>query len=275
MMLRDEIELISPESLVLQLEVGGVGSRFLAIFVDSILQGVLYVLIFLAGFGTLELTARTLEAKAYSLAGAIVILLVFVVHWGYFVLFETLWNGQSPGKRAFGLRVAKMGGEPLTFFDSAIRNLLRFVDFLPLGYGVGISVALCNRYYRRVGDYAAGTVVLRVRSPEFVPRVLDSKPSSPTVADKSVPAGPSPVAEGLITRVELSLVTLQDYEIIRNFLLRRNELDLDSRSRLADKIAAALKGKMSIAPTDARWQTSEAFLELLGKVASTASLRSS
>ena len=78
-------------------------------------------------------------------------------------LFETIWNGQTPGKRAFGLRVVRDGGYPITFYASAIRNLIRIADFLPFGFAAGALTIFLQSEYKRLGDLVAGTIVIKER----------------------------------------------------------------------------------------------------------------
>src|SRR4051812_48166003 len=105
--------------------------------------------------------ATGLHADQLSQASQGVILVVmFALEWGYYVAFETLWNGASPGKRALALRVVKEGGFPLGFVDSVLRNLLRAADFLPVAYVAGGTVMAGDRRFRRLGDRVAGTMVI-------------------------------------------------------------------------------------------------------------------
>ena len=94
---------------------------------------------------------------------AIAVLLIFVLLWGYFIFFELTWNGQTPGKRAAGVRVLTSRGEPVTLVHTLVRNVLRIVDALPSFYMVGVISILVTRRSQRLGDLAAGTVVVRER----------------------------------------------------------------------------------------------------------------
>ncbi len=94
---------------------------------------------------------------------AILGLISFILLWGYYIFFEILWNGQSPGKRWVGLRVIRIDGTPITLSESIIRNLVRIIDFLPTAYGVGVVTMFINTNSRRVGDLAAGTIVVHDR----------------------------------------------------------------------------------------------------------------
>ncbi|NCC33120.1 MAG: RDD family protein, partial [Chloroflexia bacterium] len=135
----------TPEVVTIEYVVAGVASRCLAAAVDTtlilLLQATLsLVMIPLASsndFGTIIL--------------ALWATLAFAVLWGYYVSFEMLWSGQSPGKRIFGLRVMREGGRPLDFSAAVIRNLVRIVDFLPFGYGLGVLVMFADQRARRLG----------------------------------------------------------------------------------------------------------------------------
>lgn len=92
----------------------------------------------------------------------------FAALWLYWVLFEVLWNGATPGKRLMRLRVVHEDGTPVTWGSSIVRNTVRFVDTLPLGYGIGLISCLLDKEGRRLGDLAAGTVVVHESDPEGV-----------------------------------------------------------------------------------------------------------
>lgn len=151
----------TPENIELKLPLAGFGPRFLALAVDSLLQGVVLVVVFLIaiaaaiGSAPVDEGAAMLIVLVFVLAGSVMALL------GYYVVFEAIWNGQTPGKRLTGIRVVKRGGLPLTFTDSLLRNLLRLVDYFP-SYGlVGLVSFFATRNQQRLGDLVADTVVVR------------------------------------------------------------------------------------------------------------------
>ncbi len=148
----DRIE--TPERVDLAVDLAGPGSRGLAVLVDSlILAGAVLVL---------ALILLPLLAVNASLVLIIGIAVAFAMQWLYFALFEGLRDGQTPGKRALGLRVRKTGGYPIGWSEALIRNFLRIVDSF-LGYGVGLLVIMLTERNQRLGDLAAGTVVVRER----------------------------------------------------------------------------------------------------------------
>src|SRR5215212_8679954 len=156
----DRYTIATPENIEFAYDIAGIGSRFLAAMIDTLLIGVAEtIIILIVGLTSSAIGLRTADSLLAALGG----LLSFTILWGYYIAFELLWNGQSPGKRAIGLRVVREGGRPITFVGSAIRNLIRIVDFLPAFYGIGVIVMFVDRRARRLGDLAGGTLVVKER----------------------------------------------------------------------------------------------------------------
>lgn len=157
----------TPEGIDLHLPVAGLVSRALAWLVDVLIRGVFYI-----GIGFLLLL---LGDTGYGLF----LLTAFLLEWFYPVLFEVLRDGQTPGKKAYAIRVIHDDGTPVGWSASLLRNLLRVADFLPVLYGFGIVSLMLNRDFKRLGDLAAGTVVVYqdTTSPEPVlPEVPPARP---------------------------------------------------------------------------------------------------
>lgn len=172
--LDESVTISTPENVSFTFELAGLGSRFIALLVDMFVQFVIFwgvaMGIYLVGLGAVVAVAVTMTDKTAvaRVTGAIVIgavaliiLAFFLIGWSYFILFEVRSGGQTPGKRLMNLRVLRDKGQPVRFFDSAIRNILRAVDWLPGMYMVGIVSILANRSNQRIGDIAAGTMVVR------------------------------------------------------------------------------------------------------------------
>src|SRR5262245_52834355 len=138
----------TPEGIELTLGPAGPVPRALAWAVDFLLRIAVVVVVLIA----VSPLGRT--------GTGIVLIAAFVVEWLLPAWFETRWNGQTPGKRAFGIAVLNDDGTPVRWPGALTRNLLRAVDFLPLFYGIGLVAMLCNRDFKRLGDLAAGTVVV-------------------------------------------------------------------------------------------------------------------
>ena len=174
---------------------------------------------------------------------AIYALVNFLIFWGYYIFFEYVWNGQTPGKRLVKIRVLRMDGNPAGFIEVVIRNLVRIVDFLPSGYGVGLVVMFVNGQSRRLGDFAAGTFVVRERADVPLSTLVN-----PSVVSSAGMVGAAPldetVDEQLLLRfVHIRRLTPQDDELIREVLQRHRSSSVSENTalRLAESIAAKLE----------------------------------
>lgn len=150
-----ELVVATPERVSFEYRLAGPGSRFVAQSLDLLIVGAVMVVL---GFGSIALAVGTGDG---NLAVLVFVLATFVLLFGYFWFFEALWTGQTVGKRVMKLRVVGDRGEPLTFVHASVRNLIRIIDFLPFGYGIGLAVLFANGRGKRLGDLAAGTVVVR------------------------------------------------------------------------------------------------------------------
>jgi len=164
---------------------------------------------------------------------ALVVLVYFLLYFGYFTIFEIIWNGQTPGKKKEGLRVIKDSGRPITPAESVGRNLLRIVDQLPAFYAVGIGSVLLSRQNKRLGDFVAGTIVVHEKP------LLEAKP-----VWQSTEAGQAPPA----TTYGSERLTPEEFSLIEAFLNRRSSLPPDVRFNMADQIARQIRPKLSLPP---------------------------
>src|SRR6059058_523592 len=209
----------TPEHLVLELELAGVGSRIAAAACDAVLLSVVYMAL---GIGVATLQTRTGPPGPWStLLAVLTVLALFLVFWCYFLLFEALNHGRTPGKRLMGIRVVMDTGHPITFAAAAVRNLIRIVDALPFGM-VGLAFVLFHPQNKRLGDIVAGTVVARDR-PEDVQL-------------GGVSADREPGAEPLETGPpELSD---EEFRLLDQYLERLERLDGTLRRRFTADLAA-------------------------------------
>jgi uncharacterized RDD family membrane protein YckC len=227
-----QLRIDTPEQVVLELPVAGVGSRFLAVAVDTVLQaGLLIGLVFALSF-TLNVGARV-PSFLRQMGPAVSIVVVFCVYWGYFAIFEVAMNGQTPGKRVAHIRVIKESGRPITVLEAITRNVLRAVDFLPAMYGVGVLVMLMNRNSRRLGDFVAGTLVVHdVAAPG----------KSQSIASSST----SPGTSGAVASDAVRRVTTEELVLIETYLQRQADLDPRLSDEMADQIASLIFTKTGI-----------------------------
>jgi uncharacterized RDD family membrane protein YckC len=228
----DRISVATPEGVDLEVTLAGVGSRFVAGVIDQLLRWA----VLLALVALLAVLEATTGADGFSGAGVVVLIVaIFLVQFGYDVVFETRAAGRTPGKRWTGLRVVKIGGAPVGFVTSALRNILRIVDSLPGFYLVGMVSVLLTRNNQRLGDLAAGTIVVRERR---------QSTSLPAPADSEL--------------YDVSAISADDMATIRRFLDRRPTLTPEARQRLAMEMATRLGPKV-VGPAR-RWDPEE-FLE--------------
>lgn len=232
-------QVITTEKVPITYRVAGMGSRFLAWLADCGLIVVLGVMGAMA--------ASVLDLGRPGLGTAVALLWVFTLKWGYFLFFEWLWAGQTPGKRAMGIRVIQEQGTAISFYQAAVRNVLRVADALPLFYGLAFVVAACNRHHRRLGDLAAGTLVVRERR-------------APLPAAQ--PAVPDFATADRYAAWDVSGVTAFELVTVRRFLERRSQLDPGARGRLGWELAERLRPKVAGAPPNLH---PEQFLEALAE----------
>jgi uncharacterized RDD family membrane protein YckC len=238
----DRVSIATPEGVDVSLTLAGAASRFVSALVDLAIQTVILVAVALvlgiiggAGLG----------------GGGVAVALWFVISLlvvsGYDVLFEVLNGGRTPGKRMNGLRVVRVEGHPVGFLTSAIRNLLRPIDFLPSAYLLGAVLILATRKNQRIGDVAAGTLVVRER----VGHVPELPRATPTLA---------PDEERPYASWDTSGISSEELAAVRQFLARRESIDWDARTRLAQTLADRLRPKVAGAPAGLG---GERFLEAL------------
>ncbi len=233
-MIDDSYDLRTPEQIELSYDLAGLGSRGLARLLDGLIQAaVSMAIIFAFGLGGALLSSvsrRWLDVDGTLLAIlglSLIIVLIFVVLFGYDIFFELAWNGQTPGKRAAGIRVLTTRGEPVTLVHVLVRNLLRLVDFLPSSYIAGIVCMLLTRRSQRLGDLAAGTIVVHERR-GALPQTL--APLDPAAA---LPAHLA------------AAFSSEDVALARDFLLRAAALPPGQRQALGVQIAATLRRKLA------------------------------
>jgi uncharacterized RDD family membrane protein YckC len=239
----ERLRIDTPEQVALELPLAGVGSRFLAVFVDTVLQVALTV----AGVIAFSVAPATLSPQSFLglLGPATAILFAFGVYWGYFAAFEALWSGRTPGKRIAGIRVIKESGRPINAYEAIARNVLRAIDFLPAMYGLGVVVMLLNRNSRRIGDYVAGTIVVHDRSTEGL------RPALTPVGD--VGGGTESLAR----------VTADELMLVETYLHRRFDLDVEVREQRAEQIINRIAMKTGLRPHDG--QPVDEFLESIAR----------
>jgi uncharacterized RDD family membrane protein YckC len=234
-MFDDRLTIATPEGVSLDLLLAGLGSRFIGAIVDVVVQLALLVALYAVFSAT---TSNGFVLAIFSIVA-------FLVLFGYDVLFEVANAGRTPGKLVAGLRVLRHDGRSVDFVTSAVRNLLRIVDFLPSLYVVGVVMIVATRDHQRLGDLAAGTIVVRERR----------------AVTQAVPLPPPALApDAPYLTWDVSAVTPDEVATVRSFLERRTTITPAARAQLAWELSARLRGKVG-GPHD-QWPP-EPFLEAI------------
>ncbi|HEX5234534.1 MAG TPA: RDD family protein [Silvibacterium sp.] len=265
----DQLTIDTPEQVSIRFPVAGIGSRFLAALTDSLVQGVAYIVLFLLFALIVNSAAKATGDNGFSRNGdkwfiAGLIFIHFLMYWGYFTLFETFWNGQTPGKKLLKIRVIQLSGRQITFFEAMTRNLIRFVDMLPGFYLVGVIAMLCNRQHQRLGDLAASTLVVHER-PSDEPLWSGSAARTFTAAAFE-PARPEPFLqrhdEVILPADAVARLSHEDLSVIDRFFSRILDMELDTRARIAERLAGQMAQKMGVPPPS---EKPEAYLESIAR----------
>jgi uncharacterized RDD family membrane protein YckC len=218
---QDRIVIATPEGLQLEYTLAGIGSRLTAWLVDTLLRGVVLAAVEVLAVGLVSVTL-----------GAVVLVLgVFGALFVYDVAFEVWGGGQTPAKRWSGLRVVMAGGQPISLGPSAVRTLLRLVDGPGTLFVVGGLAVLLTERNQRLGDLAAGTIVVR-----------ESR--------STAPAETAPVYRTPDPGIDATAVSAQELAAVRDFLARRDDLEEGARERVAQRLADALAPKVGGLPGD-------------------------
>ena len=220
MQVDDRIGVITPEAVEFTFDLSGLASRVFALIVDIIIQIVAVFLVVII----LGMFSITFEFGGGFNVGMILLLVsIFLFEWGYFIFFELIWNGRSPGKKLMGCRVIRDGGLPVNFTASFIRNLIRPVDYFLSALMIGFFIVFASPTYKRLGDMAAGTLVVVERRMTLVELMTDRRVAA---------FRPSHPPLGLFSKAEVSKLTPTQLNTIRRFLDRRYNLTKDKRAKL-------------------------------------------
>lgn len=231
-----KLTVVTPENIPLEMELAGLSIRFGALLLD------MFALLVLLIVGSLLIAFLVPDNNFQK---AFILIYGFVVWFGYFILFESLWNGQTPGKRVFHLRVVRSGGYPVNFFSVATRNLIRVADFMPLVLAGGFfPVFLClvagfsiflSPHYQRLGDMVAGTLVIKEEAVPVLAVILENAAKVPP--GTQVPVG---------VRNPYDALSPEELELLRRFMVRRWTMTTDDAERLAYRIVVPLIPRLGI-----------------------------
>ena len=241
----DKLTIDTPEQIAIEFPLAGIGSRFLAIVFDGLVQFIGYVVLALIAALAFGGELKRIWPSVWNWSAAIFILVVFCLYWGYYAFFETIWQGQTPGKRHAGIRVIKDTGRSITAFEAIARNLVRVVDQLPGFYAVGCVTMFLNKKSKRLGDFVAGTVVVHEKKAEAAEPFFNLQQGA------QLPVYP-------VTKLSNT-----DLVLIETFLARRLDLAPEVRTATSRRIAEHIAQKLEL---EAQPQSdNEDFLEAVAR----------
>jgi uncharacterized RDD family membrane protein YckC len=226
----------TPEQIHLDFEIAGIGSRIVAALIDLLWMALLLIaataipLILFEGARSAvkQIGSNVARSRGFdgvdALGLAVVVLAWFVVIWGYYIAAELLTDGRSPGKKSVGIRVVRVDGFPIGATESIIRNLVRMVDFMPMLYGTGLLTVLVSPDARRLGDLAAGTIVVKEKL--------------------GIGTAHMPEMASTAGRRSRGVLTAGERRVVEAFLARRAKLDAKTRAQIAAQIASALGARL-------------------------------
>ena len=244
-----ELIVSTPERVSFGYQVAGLGTRAIAQVLDLLIVAAIMTLVAIASGAVAGLLNQQI------LADLILIIGLFVTVFGYFWASEAMWSGQTLGKKAFRLRAVGDRGEPLTWIQAGIRNIVRIIDFLPYGYGVGAIVMFANGKGKRLGDLAAGTIVVKdsdhvwlwqlpgARPQDFPQPAPLLPPDYPPPPPPLQPAAAAPVFAAPASPGEQVLRSIDPdlRRFVATYARRRPQLTLDVRVGLAATVQDSLR----------------------------------
>ena len=258
----DQLNIDTPELVAIEMPLAGIGSRFIALLIDTLIWGAGLIVLALV-LWVFQPSVRAFSSLSYQWTVAVFTIAIFLLNWGYFTLFEALWGGRTPGKRVARIRVIQKSGRAIGVFESMARNFIRYVDQIPFFYAVGVIAVFATRQHQRLGDLAAGTLVVRDREQE-TPLWADAGMRTFTAAafGQTVPM-PQLHQSVSLSADSVAKLASSDLEVLESFFARRLDLPLSTRQAIAKKIAAAIQAKSGLeAPSEVSIET---FLEAVAR----------
>lgn len=258
----------TPEQIEFEYELAGLGSRLLAFLFDGMIR-LLMNLILVMLFFVVLIIGGIIQGGASSafqkiseffdkssrfplLLFAIIWFVMWLINTGYYIFFETVWSGQTPGKKLLNIRVIREGGYPVGFYEALLRNLLRIIDIIPTNYLVGALCVFISPKEKRVGDYAAGTIVIK----EKVDRIPEG------MFKESKPDSDLKELRGVLPNIVN--VKPEEYNMIVGFLERREEMDSSYRRHMGQVLTDSLAKKLDFKVPDGL--SHEEFLERFAEI---------
>jgi uncharacterized RDD family membrane protein YckC len=219
-MITTSLPIETPEGITFTYELASLTDRGWAYLIDLLVRAV--------GVLVVGVLVLLMLGPAMPAGIGLWLIVAFLVEWGYYVAFEMLMGGQSLGKRLLALRVVKVSGHPIGFYDSVLRNLLRAADIIPFTYATGALSMLATRRFQRLGDLAAGTVVIQERKPWFGRQEPQIDLSSAQPSHRQV------------------VLSNRERRMLAEFLRRRGRLHPDRQEQIAEILAAVYQKRFNL-----------------------------
>lgn len=237
-----EITVVTPENVTITYELAGPGSRTAAYLLDWLIQLAAFIILWFAWVKIAVLIGMmNISRSNVSLLGdiwfGVAIVGSFLLYSGYFIYFETAWNGQTPGKKKIGIRVVREGGAPVDFSSTTVRNIIRLLEFGLGMYVLSLLFIFFSPKYKRLGDYAAGTIVVKERTPNAV--------TASTINTAQIKKYSEDTREAAFM-VDINLLTKEEIEAVKRFTQRRTQLKPELQEELAKQLAQSIRQRLGM-----------------------------
>ncbi len=235
-MKKELVKIEAPEKIIFSYKIAETGTRIAAYIIDLIIQILVFIiivlLILMVGVSFRSLFDSNVSSNAQNFSIAFLYIMVFFIQWGYYILFEVIMQGKSPGKMALGIRVIKSNGEPMDFATIVLRNLLRAVDSFPFLHLLGGFISIIDKNSRRLGDIVADTIVVHDI------KLYRKEPDFSTNLSTASTTNDRPVLFKRLTENELF--------IVRKFLNGKEKLKHEKQHEIAKELAEKINKKLGL-----------------------------
>lgn len=252
----EQVDIKTPEYVSLQFQSAGLGSRAAAFIIDQIILLIVNIAIIIGLILMLNgsfMDFLSADMPSYLFAGAII--LIFIIRWGYFFVFEYFSGGRTPGKKMVGIRVIQENGHSITLLSSMIRNLLRIIDSLPLNYLVGMLMIFFHSRHKRLGDLVAGTIVVHERRKKKKKKMTGIEKE---IHNRGLSRDNLPLSE-----YDLRRFNEKDWKLLKTYSNRFLQLSVDERILLTRQVAEIVAPKLGIMVEDKGYEELENILLVL------------
>lgn len=250
-MTQDQIQIKTPEFVSLQFKLAGLGSRAAAMIIDQIILTVVNIVLIIALVFLSESDILLFIGNSWGWILAIWMIALFTVNFGYFFVSEYFFSGKTIGKNILGIRVIQENGHSITILSAIIRNLLRVIDMLPMSYFLGIILIFFNSKHKRLGDMAAGTIVVHEQK---------MKRQKKTSLEQEIERRGLNAESLSLDNLAMNSLGAKEYNLLKTYSFKFMELRDVPRNQLTREMAAILFPKVGL---DVRTKTDHELENLL------------